>query len=329
MHQKFAINRRQGLAALAAPFLAPAMAQVATWPSKPIRLITPSAAGSPLDILARIYADSLRTQFNQPVLVDNKPGANQTIGIQALLSSAADGHSFLIASTEVVRVPLLYSSTKYDALNDLVPLAHTARVAVHMCVPSSLGPSTVAEFVDLAKKSPAPLSFGAPGQWSATHFYAMQFEQQAGIKLTHVPYKAEPLMLTDLFTGQLAAGFFASPQILQFEKEGKLRILASAGITRRSAAYQNLPTFHELGYRGLDIPGFVGIFGASGIPPAVAERASAEFAKVTMRPDVQSRIDSFGWEPPSGDSQAEFAKVVRVAHEGWSKTIRQANVKVE
>ena len=155
MQDNFKMNRRRSLAALSTPFLACAVrAQPAAWPTKAIKLIVPAAAGTTLDILARAYVEPLRAEFGQPIVVDNRPGANQTIGIQALLASAADGHTFLITSTEVVRVPLLYPSAKYDVFKDLVPLAHVAQVAVTMCVPASLGVSTVQEFVELAKKSP-------------------------------------------------------------------------------------------------------------------------------------------------------------------------------
>jgi tripartite-type tricarboxylate transporter receptor subunit TctC len=323
------ISRRRSLAALSLPFLGSAQAQSSGWPSRPIKLIVPTAAGSPPDTLARVYAELLRSQFNQAILVDNKPGANQTIGIAALLSSEADGHTFLMTSTEVVRVPQLYPSAKYDVFKDLVPLAHVAQVAITMCVPASLGVSTVQEFVELAKKSPKPLSFGSPGQWSATHFYAMQFGQQAGIELNHVPYRGEPMMLPDLFTEQLAAGFFASPQMPQFAKEGKVKMLAVAGVARRASAYPHLPTFHELGYKDMDIPGFIGFFAAKGTPAAAAERVSAELSKITMRPEIRSRVEAFGWEPSTLSGRTAFTEVVRTAHDRWQKMIRQANVKTE
>lgn len=325
------ISRRHALAALALPLLEAAPVHANTdWPTNTLKLMVPFSAGSAPDVFARLYADQLRTSLGHPVIVDNKPGANQTIGTQAVISAPANGYTVLLTSTEVVRAPLLYPNAKYDPLHDLIPLAQLCQVSVTLYVPARLGVSTLREFVDLAKKSPKPVTFAAPGQWSASHFYALLFARQAGIPLNFVPYKAETEMVPDLLSGQLDAGFFASPQMAQLEQQGRVKMLASAGMAQRPVAYPNLPTFRESGYNGLDVPGFLGFFVTRGTPAAIVERLRSELTKAAARSEIQSQISAFGFEAPAREGErASFKNVVALAHGSWKEIIQQLNLKAE
>ncbi len=318
---------RRALAAAALPLL-PAAARAQTdWPSKTLRIVVPSAAGTAPDNLARIYAEHLKTALKQTVIVDNKPGANQTIGIASVTSSPADGYTLLQASTELVRVPLLYPSVKYDPFEIFMPVSQMASRSSLLCVKTSLGLNTMQEFIEYARKSPVPISYGTPGNGSATHVYMELLAQHAGIKVLHIPYRGEVALAPDLASGRLTAGWLTGGLVRQFQKE--VRPLMAVSVRKRLTNFPDVPTGYELKFPNLDIEGFVGFFLLKGTPPPIVDRLSAEIDRITARPDVREQILSYALEVPAVTTRAQFAAVMRASAEEWAKAIRQSGVKVE
>lgn len=318
---------RRALAAAALPLL-PAVARAqADWPSRPLRIVVPSQAGTSVDNLARIYSEHLKTALNQTVVVDNRPGANQTIGISAVTSSPADGYTLLRASTELVRVPLLYTSMKYDPFELFVPVSQMASTSSLLCVHSSLGVRTMQEFIEYAKKSPVPINYGTPGNGSATHVYMEVLAQHAGFKVSHIAYRGETALAPDLATGRLDAGWLTGVLTKQFQKD--IRPLMSVSVRKRLTNFPDVPTGYELKIPGMDVEGFVGFFMLKGTPSPIVDRLSTEIERITARPEVRDQILSYALEVPAVTTRVQFATVMKTSADEWAKVIRQSGVKVE
>lgn len=326
-------NRRTVLGGLAASSLAgwlpaTALAQ-ADWPSRPLRIVVPSTAGSSLDGLARLYAEHLRVALKQTVVVENRPGANQTIGIAAVKSTPPDGYTLLLTSTELVRAPLLYPSVRYDAFTEFLPLSQIAATATFLAVPAALPVTGLREFIDYARKAAAPLTVGSPGQGSGAHYYSELLAQASGITLNHVAYRGEVPLVPDLIAGRVNAGWISGNLVTQFLAEGKIRVLGVGSVRRRAAAFPAVPTFSEQGVPGLDIPGFIGLFALAGTPAAIADRLDAELGRIVARPEVRSVIETYGFEAGGSSNRTQFEALMRSSHEGWVAAIRKANIKLE
>lgn len=320
------------LAALSAGGIAArvrAQGQPPDWPTRPLRIIVPATAGSSLDGLARLVADPLQVALKQPVVVDNRPGANQTIGISAMTSSPADGLTILFTSTELVRVPLLYPSIKYDPFKEFMPLWQIASTSTFLASPTSVPATHWQEFVELARNANPPLTYGSPGQGSGGHFYGQLLAKAAGIRLDHVPYRGEVPLIPDLLSGRISAGWISGNLLTQFSREGKLRALGGGSITKRSATLPNVPTFPELGYPELGIAGFIGFFVRAGTPPAMVQRLSAELNRIGLRPDLREKIETFGFEATGPSTPADFLAVMKTSHEGWVQAIKAVDIKLD
>ncbi|MEP6724028.1 MAG: tripartite tricarboxylate transporter substrate binding protein [Variovorax sp.] len=318
---------RRALATAALPLLPAAARAQADWPSKPLRIVVPSAAGTAPDNLARIYSEHLKTALNQTVIIENRPGANQTIGISAVTSSPADGYTLLQASTELVRVPLLYPSMRYDPFELFAPVAQMASTSSLLCVHNSTGATTMQEFIEFARKSPVPISYGTPGNGSATHVYMELMAQHAGIKVSHIAYRGETALAPDLATGRLTAGWLTGGAVRQFQKD--IRPLMSVSVRKRLTNYPDVPTGYELKIPGMDIEGFVGFFLLKGTPSPIVERLATEIDRITARPEVRAQILSYALEVPPPQTRAQFAAMMKTSADEWAKVIRQSGVKVE
>jgi tripartite-type tricarboxylate transporter receptor subunit TctC len=315
------------LAAAALPLLPVLSRAQSDWPSKVLRIVVPSAAGTSPDNLARIYAEHLKTALKQTVIVENKPGANQTIGIAAVTSAAADGYTLLLSSTELVRVPLLYPSMKYDPFEMFAPVSQFAASSSLFCVNNSLGVRTMQEFLEAARKSTAPISYGTPGNGSANHVYMELLARHTGIKVNHIPYKGEVALAPDLATGRLQTGWLTGVLAKQFQKD--IRHLMAVSVRKRLTNFPDVPTGHELNIPSMDIEGFLGFFMLKGTPAPILDRLSAEIGRITARPEVREQIASYGFEAPSVTTRPHFASVMKASADEWAKAIRESGVKVE
>jgi tripartite-type tricarboxylate transporter receptor subunit TctC len=298
-------NRTRLLAALLPLVLAAPAALAQAWPSKPVRIVVNFPPGGAADQLARAIGQPLQDALGQPVVVENRAGANGNIGGEAIAKSPADGYTLLMSSGGMVSVnPHLYPKMAFDPAKDLVPVAAAARVAVYLVTKPSLPATTVQDFVKYVKANPGRLSFGSPGSGSSPHLAAEMMKAQAGLYAVHVPYRGAAPALQDLLAGQL--DFYFDPGIgLQHAKSGRLKILA-VGSMKRSPLFPDVPTLHEAGMKDFDADTVFGFYAPAGTPPAVIERLNREINKVTQTRAFQDRVIALGGEALAV-SPAEFA----------------------
>jgi tripartite-type tricarboxylate transporter receptor subunit TctC len=293
-----------------------------SYPNKPVHVVVPFTAGSATDILARTFGQKLSEMWNQPVVVDNRPGAGGTIGAAVVAKSAPDGYTLLVHSAAQAYNPSIYPSLPYDTVKDfidIVPLAGQPNVLV---VAPSTGTKTVAELIAQAKQKPGQLNFGSAGTGSGTHINGEKFKLAAGIDVVHIPYKGTPEALTDTIAGRVTYFFSPISAALPFVRDGKLVALA-VSTAKRSSALPNVPTVAEAGLPGFDYSLWVGMFAPAGTPADVVDKIARDVRTVAQSPDVKERFAALGAEqmpmtPPEFkqfvDSEiTESAKVIKAA----------------
>jgi len=323
---KSSFTRRAFAAALALSATHAVFAQDAsTYPSQPLRIIVPYPAGGATDTLARLVATKLQETWRQTVVVENKPGASGTIGNDMVAKAPRDGHTILLAITALVQVPALMPKLPYDALKDLQPLVQVASTNSVLLVPPSTPAGTLKEFIALAKANPGKHNYGSYGMGTSSHIQGSLLNLQAGLDLTHVPYKGAAPLLQDLRGGQLSSAFIdmatARPHF-EFVKA-----LAVTG-AQRNKALPNVPTFAELGLHSFEPVGWFGLFMPAGVPPTIAAKFTAEASRIVHLPDVVARIESLGMTP--GDLKGdEFARVVKSDAAVYARIIKDANIRLE
>jgi len=282
-------------AAIASGLLASPFAMAQGWPSKPVRVIVNFPPGGAADQLARAIGQPLSEALGQPVVVENRGGANGNIGGEAVAKSAPDGYTLLMSSGGMVSVnPHLYPKMAFDPAKDLVPVAAAARVAVYLMAKPSLPPANVKDFIQYVKANPGKLSFGSPGNGSSPHLAAEMMKSQAGLFAVHVPYRGAAPALQDLLAGQI--DFYFDPGIgLQHAKTGRLKLLA-VGSMKRSPLFPDVPTLHEVGLTNFDADTVFGFYAPAGTPADVISKLNTEINKVLRTKPMQDRIVALGGE---------------------------------
>ena len=310
---------------LLAAFLAlPAQAQ---YPNKPLRLIVPFAPGGSTDIFARLIAERAQAPLGQPVVVENRAGAAGNIGAEAVVRSAPDGYTLLMATTGVMAINnALYKSMTYDAAKDLEPVIYVASITNVLIVPPDLPAKNVAELIAMAKKEPGKLTFASSGAGASTHMSAELFKSMTGTDILHVPYKGSGPALPDLMSGRVSMMFENAPGAVPHIKAGKVRALAQTGL-KRSPAMPDVPTIAESGVPGYESLSWSGIAVPAGTPRAVIERLNKDLNAVLGTPEMRQKLGEQGAESIGGPPEA-FATHIRAEREKWSKVIRSANIVV-
>jgi tripartite-type tricarboxylate transporter receptor subunit TctC len=312
------------LVLLVALFAFPAAAQ---YPSKPLRLIVPFAPGGSTDIFARLIGERAALTLGQPVVVENRAGAAGNIGAEAVVRSAPDGYTLLMATTGVMAINnALYKSMTYDAAKDLEPVLFVASITNVLIVPPDFPAQSVAELIALAKKDPGKLSFASSGAGSSTHMSAELFKSLSGTDILHIPYKGSGQALPDLISGRVQMMFENAPGAVSFIKSGKVRALAQTG-TRRSPSMPDLPTVAESGVPGYESLSWSGIAVPAGTPRAVVDRLNKDFNSILATAEMRQKLAEQGAETIGGAPEV-FAQHVRAEREKWSRLIRQNNIVV-
>ncbi len=311
-----------GFALIAAA--APAPAQ--EWPSKPVKLIVGFAPGGPVDTTARVIADKLSLALKQPVVVDNKPGANGVIGSALLAKSAPDGYTLMMgASTMTIQVNLI-KNLPFDVDKDIEKIAIIGQAPMVLLVSSQSKVNTVADLVALGKSNPGRLSYANPSHGSSTHLAAELFKQRSGTDFLNVLYKGGAQAETDLLGGHVTM-MFAGTSSLAHVRGGRMRALAVT-TAQRSRSAPEIPTLAESGFPGFDVSTWYGIMGPAGMPKELVTRINAEVNKILAMPDVQEQLKKSAVEP-SPWTPAQFATFMQNDQVNWAKVIKDAKIPAE
>lgn len=277
-----------------------------TYPTRPIRIVVPFAPGGITDLVGRVLADGLRAAFGQTVYVENKAGANGTLGVRDLVNAAPDGHTLMIGSLggQVIRAAL-DKNYPIDPVRDLVPIAGAAEVAAVMIVnPKTVPVNSVAEFIAYARQRQEELNFGSTGTGSLNHISAELFMQQTGTRMFQVPYKGGSGSVNDLLSGALHVVFEVYPVAMAQIKAGNVRAL---GVTSpyRLPDLPEVPTLKESGLADFNLTGWLGLYAPPGLPEETRERLSAAVVAIIRDPGNQDRLRAIGFEP-TGTPSREF-----------------------
>ncbi len=314
-----------GGAVIALALVYPPVVQAQGYPTRPLRVVVPYAAGGSTDVLARIVGQKLTEALGQPVVVDNRTGAGTLIATEIVAHAAPDGHTLLMATPPLTVAPALYQKVPFDLARDFAAVSNIAATSNVLVLHPSVPARTVVEFVALAKANPGKYMFGSSGVGGASHLATELFRSMAGIELLHVPYKGGSVAVTDLLGGRLALMFANLTTVLQHIKSGKVRALA-IGTAQRSLIVPELPTVAEAGVPGYEANNWNGVVVPAGTPRAVVERLQREIKTIVNAPDVRDRLLAAAFEPIA-DTPAEFARYLAAERVKWAKVVRDAGVK--
>jgi tripartite-type tricarboxylate transporter receptor subunit TctC len=311
------------LGMLAAGLNAGSTAIAQTYPNRPVKFIVPFPAGGSTDVGARLIGERLSRSLGQQVYVENRSGANGTIGVEAAAKSPPDGHTVLIAIDGVASNPHVFN-TSVDPLKDLIPVIQVSRQPIVLAAHPSLGVNSVAELVALAKQQPG-LRYGTgSGIGSGQHMAVQWFAKIAGIQLEQVPYRGGAQAINDLIAGHVKLGSLGSTPLMAHYKAGTLRLLAQT-TAARSPALADVPTFEQAGIKGLVLDQWLGVFVPAGTPAEIVARLNAEIGKILADPAVQTKFLDSAQEPIGGTAD-QFAQLVRDDYTKYGRLVKELNV---
>jgi tripartite-type tricarboxylate transporter receptor subunit TctC len=315
---------RAAAAASVVVFACP-IAGAADFPTRPVRIIIPQAAGGAVDVASRPVALKLTEGWGQQVIIDNRPGANGIIGIEAIAKSKPDGYTLGAAFTSSLVInPHVYQSLPYDTFRDLVPVTQVVINTIALVVNPYLPVRTPKELVALGRSRPNDLNYASAGVGNMTHLAAELMRTETGLKLTHVPYKGDTPAVTDLIGGQVAMIFATAPSIAAHVKSGRLRLLATCG-EKRSLSYPDTPTMIESGFPGVVVTGWWGLVAPTGTPPDIVQKVSRDTIRVLQMPEQRDRLISVGAEP-AGTTPEQFAAFIKSEMSKWERVSKAAGV---
>ncbi len=310
---------------LALLVLLPFTAHAQDWPTRPIRVIVPYPPGGSTDIAARLIGESLSRSLAQQTVIENKSGAGGVIGVEAAAHAAPDGYTILIAPDFVTSAPHIFKMN-VDPMKALVPVIQISRQPVVLAVHPSLGVSTLAEFIALAKREPG-MGFATSGVGSQQQIVAEWFAKLAGIKLQHVPYRGGGQAINDLIAGHIKVASLGSTPLMPHYKAGTVRILAQS-TEARSPSLPNVPTYQEAGIKGLVLDQWLGVFVPTGTPSAIVAKLNAEIGKALEEKNVRENLLKSAQEPIGGTA-AKFVALVRSDYEKYGKLVKELGIKAE
>ncbi len=320
------LNKIVAAASCVAPMFIASTSLAQDYPSRPVRIVVPAPAGGPTDILARLVGQKLSEAWAQPVIVENRAGANQIIGTEAVAKATPDGYTLLMAVDSTLTMhPHAYKKLPYDALKDFAPVTTVANSWVAALTNASSPAKTLAEALALAKAAPGKQSYGSGTL--TTQVIAERVSQIAGVKMLYVPYKGSAPTFAALLAGDINLSFDGFAPYRGAVTQGKLRVLAVTG-DKRASALPDVPTFGELGFPGLSFGVWLGIVAPAGTPSAIVSRVSHQTNLAIEQGDVREKFAAMGLEPfPS--SPEKMAAFIRAESEKWGKVIKEAGISLE
>jgi tripartite-type tricarboxylate transporter receptor subunit TctC len=321
--------RRVARIALAALVVATSTAALAqAWPTRAVRIIVPSPPGDGSDVTARAIADKLQAALGQPFVVENKPGAGGVVGADQVAHAAPDGYTLVMGNAGSHGInAAVYTQLNYDVVRDFAPVSLIAQ-SPNVLVANPNAPfHTVRELADAARAQPGKLDFASGGQGSSAHMSMELFKYLTKTDLNHIPYKGATPALTDIISGTVPVMFVNLPPALGHIKSGKVRALAVT-TAKRWPALPDVPTVAESGVEGFETVAWFGLLAPAGTPPAIIERLSAEVRRITLLPDVRSRIEATGAEPV-GSTPQEFARRIGDDVDKWKRVAAAARIRID
>ena len=318
---------RTGVLLAAALALASAAAQAQTYPSRPITLIVPFAAGGSNDLVARVIGKKLGEVWGQPVLIDNRGGAGGLIGSAAVATAPPDGYTLLLVSVTFTINPAVKKAMPFDTIRDFTPVAFIARSPLLITASNKLPVKSARELLDLAKSKPGQITYASSGPGSINQIAAELIALSAGVKLLHVPYKGGAPGLNDLVGGHVDLYVSSLPQVLSLAKDGQARALAVTS-ARRTPLLPDVPTLEEAGIAGFDLSSWWGIVGPAGIPTNVVTALNTEIGKMLNSPELSTILANEGAEAATMTPQ-QFGNMMRLETERWIKVAHEANISID
>ena len=298
------------------------------FPDRPVRIVVPYPPGGFNDTLARVAGDRLTKIWNQPVLVENRPGGNTLIGNNVVAKSPPDGYTILITPLPFAALPGLYGAKlPYDALKDFQPLILAGNTQNVLAVRNELPVNNVKELLDYAKKNPGKLNYGSTGSGSSNHLSMELLMRMTGTRMTHVPYKGSAPAVLAIIAGDIDVLFDNLPNLLQQIKAGKMKAIAVTG-SDRASLLPSLPTVAEAGVPGYEVSVWFGMQLPAGTPKTLVERMNQDIARVLREPDVVKLFREQGVEVIASSPEV-FGKLVQREVAKWTEVINGANIKVE
>ena len=298
-----------------------------TYPTKPVKLMVGAGAGGGTDIIARMLAEKMTDALKGTFIVENKPGASNTIAAELTAKAPPDGHTLLVATNTGQAIAPHLIKLNFDPMKDLTPIALVVTVPNVLVVSTSVPANTVKELITLMKSKPDEFKYASSGVGSTQHIAGEGFDIAAGVKSIHIPYKGSSQAHLDLIAGNVQLMFDTTSSAMAQIKAGKFKPLAVT-TSQRSAELPNVPTLAEAGVTGFEMSTWYGVFVTSGTPPEVVAKLQNEVAKIIKLPDVQAKLKGLGGEPGSL-SVEQFTQLNRQEFERFGKLIRQANIKMQ
>jgi tripartite-type tricarboxylate transporter receptor subunit TctC len=305
-----------------------ASADSPSYPTKPIRLITHVPPGTSPDVIARIIGERLALAFGQPIVVENRPGANGTIALAAVAKAPPDGYTFGTMTLSHAIAPSLVARIPYDTVHDLAPVRQTTQGSLLLVVRAESPLRSLTELVATAKAQPGQLTYATPGNGSPLHLAAEVFKSRAAVDIRHVPYKGAMAAVTALLGGQVDVLSTSAVTVLAPIRSAKLRAIATTG-PARMAGFPEVPTLTELGFADFDVRDWQGFVVPARTPKPVIERLATAVTKVLQQAEIGERIAGMGMEPISDSGPAAFGALIRSELARWTKVVREAGIRAD
>jgi tripartite-type tricarboxylate transporter receptor subunit TctC len=294
------------------------------FPTHPVTIVVPTGPGGGMEMVARLFAPKMEQRLGKPFIIENRPGAGTNIGATAVARSAPDGYTLLMATSSTMAINAsIYKSLPFDPMKDLMPVVLYARVPFVLVVNAASPIKSVADLIRMAKEKPNTLSFGTSGTGTASHLFAELFKMQAGIEVTHVPYKSMVQPLNDVLGGHLDYMFSDLSPALPLVRDGKLRALGVTSATRVPTA-KEIPTLAEAGVPGYEAVAWLMVATRAGVPPAVLSKLHGELKAVLAEPEIHEQIARFGMIPVDSPSPDELHRYVGSETARWGQIVKQA-----
>jgi len=298
-----------------------------TYPARPLTIVVPSVAGNVNDAVARLIGQELTKAWNQPVIVENRPGASTTTGTKYVARAAKDGYTALLTFTAHVQNPSLYPRSGYDPITDFAPVSEVAISSTILAVSPDFPARTLPELAALVKAHPGSYAYGSYGAGTTGHILGELLKREAGLDMNHVAYKGGAPLATDLAAGHVKIGLIAVGTAMPLLQAGKIVPVAIAG-DQRSDLLPKVPTFREAGYRGFEPEAWMGLLFPAGVPKARVDALSQQVARIVRLPEIAQRMRDLNLVPV-GSTPDAFAAVMKADRDKWSRIIQDVGITME